>query len=216
MYITLAPWAFLACGQKLWLPHYCRQLVAPRFPPSRGWDESQFWQMDLWQFMIVKLLFWALALLQNNFSTSSSLNLVLLTWWHILIMPTKKGCLLIGSKVKFITFLTASAIAVPSSSTCRNVGDLVRLKYIKVHFSRGPHLCHHLLHRPRRGHLARQVRQHLGRENITIATLSRKLQGVPKNVPDGIFICCSTLTSSPLALLEQSKTVKVKGLLLCS
>ena len=57
LYITLAPSAFLAGGQKLWLPHYCRQLVAPRFPPSRGWDESQFWQMDLWQFMIVKLLF---------------------------------------------------------------------------------------------------------------------------------------------------------------
>ena len=40
-----------------------------------------------------------------------------------------------------------------------------------------------------------------------------EIRGVPKKNPDKILICCSTPTSSPLALLEQSKKVKVKRLL---
>ena len=40
--------------------------------------------------------------------------------------------------------------------------------------------------------------------------------GCLKKVPDGIWICCNTPRSSQLALLEQSKTVNLKGLLLYS
>ena len=48
-----------------------------------------------------------------------------LTWWHISIWLTKKGSFPIGSKVKFKTFLTTSAMAVPSSSTYQDDDQLL-------------------------------------------------------------------------------------------
>ena len=54
---------------------------------------------------------------------------------------------------------------------------------------------------------------------VTVKDVNAKqgvVQDVPKQMTNRIFICYSAPVSSPLALLEQTKKVKVMGLLLCS